>query len=176
MDFCFRNIYSERKAEPIRRDMPVFSMKTVYALRALQFLAERYETRHVLISEISKTEKIPKKFLETILLALKNEGILTSKIGKGGGYLLAMPPAKINLADVIKALEGNIALIPCADGDNSQKKCEHCDIYHSCGTRLVMTDVSENLAASLQEKTVADLVEETKKARQESAGSFDYMI
>jgi len=154
----------------------VFSMKTVYALRALQFLAEKYETGHVLISVISENEKIPKKFLETILLTLKNEGLLTSKIGKGGGYILALPPSQIHLDAVVKALEGDIALISCADSENGSNKCEHCESYNTCGTRLVMTSLSQELAMSLKNKTVKDLLEEARTARQQSSGSYDYMI
>lgn len=83
----------------------MFSMKTIYALRSAQYLAEKYNKGNVLIGEISENEKIPKKFLENILLILKKEGFLISKTGKGGGYSLMTSPEQISLADVIISLE-----------------------------------------------------------------------
>lgn len=154
----------------------MFSMKTIYALRSLQYLAEKYNKGNVLIGEISENEKIPKKFLENILLILKKEGFLISKTGKGGGYSLAASPEQISLADVIISLEGSIALIPCAEGSEGAYKCEHCEDHSTCGTSIVMQDVSEKLAELLKNKTAADLAEEAEKARQKSSGSYDYMI
>ncbi|ADD67036.1 transcriptional regulator, BadM/Rrf2 family [Denitrovibrio acetiphilus DSM 12809] len=154
----------------------MFSMKTVYALKALQYLAESHNQGNVMISVIAENEGIPKKFLETILLTLKNEGFLTSRIGKGGGYKLALAPNEINLKDIISALEGNIALIPCAVHETGEKKCDQCRDYELCGTRLILTKISERLADVLSSNTLADMIGETEKARQTSSNSFDYMI
>ena len=75
----------------------MLSMKAKYALLAVFALAREIDRKHVLISELAETEKIPKKFLEQILLQLKNQGILESKIGKGGGYFLNKPPQAITI-------------------------------------------------------------------------------
>ena len=75
----------------------MLSKKTQYALKALGYLAEKYGEGPVLISEISIKKKIPIKFLETILLELKQAKLLDSKKGKGGGYYLSQPPKKINV-------------------------------------------------------------------------------
>jgi len=76
-------------------------------------LSHEYKNGPVLIADISKKRKIPLKFLENILLELKKHGILNSKKGKGGGYFLAKAPQKIMLAEVMRLIDGPIALLPC---------------------------------------------------------------
>src|SRR6195952_80370 len=90
----------------------MLSKKTQYALKALGYLASKYGQGPVLISEISVHKKIPIKFLETILLELKQNNILDSKKGKGGGYYLLQPPKKTTLAQAIRVVGGPIALLP----------------------------------------------------------------
>ena len=91
----------------------MLSKKTQYAFKALTFMAERKKEGPVLIAEISKRKKIPLKFLENILLELKKAGLLDSKKGKGGGYFFKVEPADIRLAQVMRLIEGPIALLPC---------------------------------------------------------------
>lgn len=153
----------------------MFSMKTVYGLKALQFLASKDANEHVLISEIAEHEKIPKKFLETILLTLKNEGLLTSKIGKGGGYQLAFPPASVTMERVVSALEGPLALVPCVYEDTGSK-CEYCDDSSVCGVRLVMSSLTDEFIASLRSKTLQDMQTMTDEAVQNSQGLINYTI
>ncbi len=91
----------------------MLSKKTQYAFRALSYLAENYGKGPVLISNISTEKKIPLKFLENILNELKKADLLESKKGKGGGYSLRISPRNINLATVIRVINGPIALLPC---------------------------------------------------------------
>ena len=91
----------------------MLSKKSQYAFKALTYLASRFNEGPVLISEISKKKKIPLKFLENILLELKKADILDSKKGKGGGYFLNKEPAKIKVAQVIRLVNGPIAMLPC---------------------------------------------------------------
>jgi Rrf2 family protein len=88
----------------------MLSKKTQYAFQALMYLAQKEPNEPVLIAEISKKKKIPLKFLENILLELKNAGILESKKGKGGGYYFKESPKKVKLSAVMRLLDGPIAL------------------------------------------------------------------
>ena len=91
----------------------MLSKKSKYAIHALVYLAERDGQGPVQIGEIADSQNIPKKFLEAILLELKNGRILNSKKGKGGGYYLQRKPEEINLTEVIRLTNGAIALLPC---------------------------------------------------------------
>lgn len=153
----------------------MFSMKTVYGLKALQYLAVRGVGRHILISEVAEKEGIPKKFLETILLTLKNDGILISKIGKGGGYQLAMTPVEITMERIIRALEGPIALVPCA-ADESVSKCDYCEDFATCGVRLSMTRITDKLIGIMSQTTLADMLEDVDKAIQRKRNILNYVI
>ncbi len=153
----------------------MFSMKTVYGLKALQFMASRGSNEYLLISEIAEHEKIPKKFLETILLTLKNEGLLTSKIGKGGGYQLAFPPSSITMERVVSALEGPLALVPCVY-EETGSKCEYCDDSSVCGVRLMMTELTDEFRQSLRSRTLQDMQTMTEEAVQNSKGLINYTI
>ncbi|MDO9138652.1 MAG: Rrf2 family transcriptional regulator, partial [Lutibacter sp.] len=91
----------------------MLSKKTKYGLKALSYLARQVPNVPILISDISESENISKKFLESILLTLKKSGILSSKKGKGGGYYLIKNPNEIKISTVIRLLEGPIAMLPC---------------------------------------------------------------
>lgn len=145
------------------RDIPILiSKKTVYALRALEYLAKHKGDGPVLIDELSKKGNIPKKYLEAILLSLKNNGILTSKKGKGGGYSLGMAPNEIILGMVVRTLEGTIAPIKCAE-EKSSVPCDECDDDRVCGIRLVMIDVRQAISKVLDETTLADMLDMGEK-------------
>lgn len=133
----------------------MLSKKTQYALKALIFLAEKGNAEPVLIAEISKKKKIPLKFLENILLELKNAGILGSKKGKGGGYFFIADPAKVPLAKVIRLIEGPIALLPCVSL-NFYEKCKNCE-EKKCGINKVMMQVRDATLTILEHKTLADI-------------------
>lgn len=91
----------------------MISKKTKYAIKALVHLAKNYGKGPILIGTLSEQEKIPKKFLEAILLDLRKQGILESKMGAGGGYYLVKKPDEVLLSHIIRSTGGPIALIPC---------------------------------------------------------------
>src|SRR5690349_13167166 len=93
--------------------MTTLSRKARYALRALYALAAGEGGGPVLIADLAEREHIPRKFLEAILLELKNAGILQSKKGKGGGYTLGKRPDEITVGQVIRVIDGPLAPIPC---------------------------------------------------------------
>ncbi len=134
----------------------MLSKKTQYAFKALTFIAERKKEGPVLIAEIAKKKKIPLKFLENILLELRKAGLLESKKGKGGGYFFKVDPKDIRLAQVMRLIEGPIALLPCVSL-NFYEKCKDCD-EKKCGLNKVMIQVRDNTLAILETKTVFDLV------------------
>lgn len=135
----------------------MLSKKTQYALKALGYLATKYGEGPILISDIANQKKIPIKFLETILLELKQAKILDSKKGKGGGYFLAQPPKKISLATAMRVVGGPIALIPCVS-INFYEKCKDCD-EATCGLNKAMRITRNATLKILEKKTLLELVD-----------------
>lgn len=134
----------------------MLSKKSQYAFKALTYLAEKYNEGPVLISEISKKKKIPLKFLENILLELKKAGILESKKGKGGGYFLKKDPSKVNVANVIRLVNGPIAMLPCVSL-YFYERCKNCDENH-CGLHDMMILVRDASLNILEKSTLKDLL------------------
>ena len=153
----------------------MISKKTKYALKALGYLAEHFTGDPILISELAKEENIPRKFLEAILVALRKGGVLKSKIGKGGGYMLAQPAANITIGKVVSILEGGFALVECLN-DNVKAACEECGDPACCGIRLVMSDVKSAIDSVLESTTLADMVERSESARLHKSKIMDYSI
>src|SRR5436190_14381692 len=135
----------------------MLSKKTKYALKALGYLAGKYGQGPVLISEISRNRNIPIKFLETILLELKQNNILDSKKGKGGGYYLIQSPRKTTLATAIRLVGGPIALLPCVS-INFYEKCKDCDEL-TCGLNKAMAQTRDATLKILEKKTLAELID-----------------
>ena len=134
----------------------MISNKTKYGLHALMNLSEKYNKGPVLIADLAHEERIPKKFLELILLDLKNNGILQSKKGKGGGYQLARDPSEVKIGQVIRILDGPLAPVSCVS-QTAYKPCKECKDEHHCGIRLVMKDVREAMANILDKTSLADV-------------------
>src|SRR5262245_42578077 len=118
----------------------MLTMKAKYGLRAVTVLAREYGRGPVLIAELAASERIPHKFLELILLELKRKGILQSKKGKGGGYHLSRPPSAVSIGELIRALDGPIALLPCVS-QSAYRRCDECVDETTCGIREVMLEV-----------------------------------
>ncbi|MGF2414123.1 MAG: RrF2 family transcriptional regulator, partial [Ferruginibacter sp.] len=135
----------------------MLSKKTQYGLKALGYLASKYGEGPILISEIAKKKKIPIKFLESILLQLKNKGVLDSKKGKGGGYFLANAPKKTSLAVAIRIVDGPIAMIPCVSL-NFYEKCKDCN-EATCGLNKAMAFTRDATLKILEKKTLHDLID-----------------
>jgi Rrf2 family protein len=133
----------------------MLSKKTQYAFQALMYLAQKEDNGPVLIAEIAKKKKIPLKFLENILLELKKAGMLGSKKGKGGGYYFAKNPKDIQLATVMRLLDGPISLLSCVSL-YFYEKCRNCD-ENNCGLHTVMEQVRDANLRILEKRTVADI-------------------
>jgi len=157
--------------------MRQLSKRTQYSLRALYALARAYGQGPVLISHLAEEEAIPKKFLEQILLALKSSGLVESRKGKGGGYTLVQSPDKITVASVIRLMEGPLAPLPCAS-ETRFRKCDECVDIETCGTRIVMREVRDAIAAILDSTTLAMVCERVDQARQtkNEAAALTYEI
>lgn len=155
--------------------MQMLSKKSKYALRALLALARRRDQEPVLIAGLAEREGIPKKFLELILLELKNKGILQSKKGKGGGYALARMPEGISVGEVIRALDGPLAPVPCVS-HLAYRKCEECEDEATCGIRSLMHDVRDATANILDKESLADILHRTEQLQQEKRKVVDYAI
>jgi Rrf2 family protein len=138
----------------------MISKKTQYGLKALGYLADQYGKGPVLIAEIAEQKKIPLKFLENILLQLKQHHILESKKGKGGGYMLAAHPKKTTLAAIFRIIEGPIAMMPCVSL-NFYEKCKDCN-EKNCGLNRVMLLVRDANLKVLEKRTVYDLIDNPK--------------
>jgi Rrf2 family protein len=149
-------------------------MKAKYGLRALVALAKDHGKGPRLIADLAASEMIPRKFLELILLELKRKGILESKKGPGGGYNLNRPPSLISVGDVVRALEGPIALLPCVS-QSAYKRCDECVDELTCGIRLVMKDVRDASAAIFDGTTLEDVLDRGRRMA-ETRGPVMYHI
>ncbi len=135
----------------------MLSKKTQYGLKALGYLSEKYGEGPVLIADIASEKKIPIKFLENILLLLKQHNILESKKGKGGGYYLLVSPKSTSIASAIRIIDGPIALLPCVS-INFYEKCIDCD-ENNCGLKRTMALVRDATLKVLEKKNLLDLVD-----------------
>ncbi len=153
----------------------LISKKSTYGIKALMNMTRNSERGQVLISELAREENIPKKFLEAILLALKNGGVLTSRIGKGGGYSLAQSPKGVTIGRIIRILEGDFAPVSCLSETN-YAKCDECEDEASCGIRLVLADVQRAMNSVLDTVTLSEMVERSEAALQAGRQVFDYSI
>ncbi len=125
--------------------MMTLSQKGRYALRALYLLAADGSGHRSTTEALSRRGNIPRKFLELILVDLRNAGVLHSKKGKGGGYTLARDPSDIRLGEIIRITDGPFIALPCAR-DSGADQCEECDGHSACGTRMVMRQVTDAVA------------------------------
>jgi len=139
----------------------MISKKTKYAIKALLALARKKDKSPMTISEIAKQEKISKKFLETILLDMRRQGILKSKIGIGGGYYLLMKPKDIVLARLLRNIDGPIALLPCVSL-NFYERCDDCKDEVTCGIRKTFIEVRDATLKILSETTLEDILKKEK--------------
>ncbi|CAN7455356.1 MULTISPECIES: RrF2 family transcriptional regulator [unclassified Rhizobium] len=147
----------------------MISQKAKYALRALAALARAEAKRPMLIAEIAEQQKIPKKFLEQILLDLKHRGLVMSKRGKEGGYLLLRPPHEITFGEVLRMIDGPIAPLPCLS-QTAYRKCDDCLSEAECEIRHVFARVADATREVLFKSTIADTLYEDGRAAVMLAG------
>ena len=134
----------------------MLSKKTKYGLKALTFLAKQEGKTRIAIATISKSENISLKFLESILLTLRKNGILGSKKGKGGGYYLLKEPAEIPMTSIMRILEGPISMVPCVSL-NFYEKCDDCPDENACSVHNLMMQVRDNTLQIFRNTSLADL-------------------
>jgi Rrf2 family protein len=132
------------------------SKRGEYGIKALIHLASGEDPRGLVqIHEIAEREQIPVKFLEQILLTLKNAGLLRSRLGAGGGYYLARPADEITLGQIVRILDGPLAPIRCVS-QMAYERCV-CPDEATCGLRLAMLEVRNSIANILDHTTLADV-------------------
>jgi len=153
----------------------LISKKTKYGLKALLHLARQYDKGPILIADLAREENIPKKFLEAILLSLKNNGILHSRKGKGGGYYLGRHPSSITFGQAVRIMEGPLAPVPCVS-ETAYAPCTECQNEQTCGIRLVMKDVRDAIAKILDGTTLADALEKVDHAEEAQRGVLNFCI
>ena len=142
----------------------MITKRAKYALKALLYLAQQPAGQAVLIRDLAQAEGIPKKFLEQILLDLNRKGILQSRKGKGGGYLLGRPAEQIMMGDVIRLTDGPLAPVPCVS-KTAYHRCEECVDERTCLIRRTMKDVREAIAGIMDQTSLEDMLQKKRTSR-----------
>jgi Rrf2 family protein len=147
-----------------------------YALRALIDFGIAYELGRPLIKigELVKKENLPVKFLEQILMQLREAGFIEAKRGKGGGYLLAKPPKEIRFGEVIRLIDGPLAPIACVS-QTAYERCTCPDEDH-CGLRMLMLDVRNAIARILDRYVLGDVVDITLRKMRRDNVPIPFMV
>lgn len=147
------------------------SKRGEYGIKALIHLASSDDPRDVVqLREIAEREQIPAKFLEQILLTLKNAGVVRSRLGAGGGYYLARPASEITLGQIVRVLDGSLAPIRCVS-HIAYERCV-CPDEETCGLRLAMLQVRNSIADILDHTTLAAVAARSHKSGTKPAGQI----
>jgi Rrf2 family protein len=141
----------------------MLSKRAKYAIKALLALAEHRRDEPMRIADLAREEHIPAKFLELILLVLKHQGILQSRKGKGGGYLLGRDPKDIYLGQIVRMFDGPLAPVPCAS-QTAYVPCADCPNEAICGVHLAMKAVRDATAKVLDGTSLASLQGQVEQA------------
>jgi Rrf2 family protein len=136
----------------------MISQKSKYALKALATLADAQAGGEPLrIEEIAGRSGAPKRFLEHILLDMRNAGLISSRRGRVGGYLLIKDPATISVGAILRLIDGPIAPLPCLSR-NAYQRCEDCADEETCRIRRVLADVFSAYLLVIESVTLADFL------------------
>jgi Rrf2 family protein len=143
----------------------MFSTKSEYGVRVMVELARRGGDEPVPLAEIAEYEGLPLAYLEHLVARLRRAGLIDSRRGAHGGYLLAREPSSITMAEVVEALEGTIAPVECisSDADGTLRCARETDPEHVCTTKVLWTRVRGAIVQTLQETTLAELVPTTRE-------------
>ena len=141
----------------------MLSKRAKYAIKALLALAEHGRNEPMRIADLAREQHIPAKFLELILLVLKHQGMLQSRKGKGGGYLLARDPKDIYLGQIVRMFDGPLAPVPCAS-QTAYVPCADCPHEAVCGVHLAMKAVRDATAKVLDGTSLASLQGQVEQA------------
>jgi Rrf2 family protein len=136
----------------------MLTSRAKYALRATVALAERFPSAAwTSASELAETADVPKKFLEAILTQLRDQGLVESRRGPAGGHRLTSAPALITVADVIRSIDGPLAMTPCASATAFQA-CDDCVDIETCQLKFVMREARDAAAEVLERCSLADVL------------------
>lgn len=135
----------------------MLSAKAKYGLKAMVYLAEHETDGNVSVAEIAERQNIPKKFLDTILLELKNNGLVHSRKGKFGGYMLARSGMKVTVGQIVRILDGPLALVSCAS-QTAYARCIDCADENACQIRRIMKQIRDSTAAIMDNTSLRDLL------------------
>jgi len=149
----------------------MLSNKGKYGLKAMAHLAGMPPGRPALVADIAAQNNIPKKFLDAILGELRNAGLVHSRKGRGGGYVLAALPSEIMVGQIIRALDGPLAPIACASR-NFYRACSDCAPDRPCSVQRMMVDVRDSIARILDTRSLAAL----RALGEPGADDFTYVI
>ena len=150
----------------------MISQKAKYALRALAALARAKPSEPMLIGDIAEAQNIPKKFLEQILLDMKHHGIVVSRRGKQGGYLLLRPAENITFGEILRMIDGPVAPLPCLS-ITAYRKCDDCASEELCAVRAGFAEAYDSSLRVLEATTIAQALKtaEGRRRRRRAAGS-----
>ena len=151
----------------------MLSKRAKYGLRALVYLAQHQGEGPIQIGNIAEELNIPRKFLEAILLDLRNEGILQSRKGRDGGYYMERSPDTVPLGRIIRFIDGPLASVPCVS-QTAYARCDDCPNEKTCVIRCVMKEVRDATAKILDGSTLDSLV--VKASELERIPELEYQI
>lgn len=133
----------------------MISQRARYAFKAMVALARAKPGEGLQIRQLCEQEKLPRKFLEQILLSLKAAGYITSRRGRDGGYEMLKDPEKIHIGPLLRTVDGPIAPLPCLSR-TAYRRCEDCRDETACGLRAILADTHEAVLAILEKRTLAE--------------------
>jgi Rrf2 family protein len=142
----------------------MISQKAKYAFKALLYLAERTPETTAPIEEIARSEGVPRKFLEQILLELKHSGLIASRRGRSGGYHLVRPANEITIGYVLRIIDGPIAPLPCLSR-TAYRRCKDCRDEANCSVRRLFSQTYEAMLATMDGATLAGVLPGRKAGR-----------
>ncbi len=142
----------------------MLTQRSRYGLRAMLLLAKVPKSgKPVPISGIADQTKVPRKFLEIIFTDLRGAGLVKSTRGKQGGFKLSRAPHLISFGDIIRVIEGPLALVPCVSR-TAYRRCKDCEDEATCEIRRAMLDVRDDTARILDGRSLADAITEEREA------------
>jgi Rrf2 family protein len=134
----------------------VLTKKGKYGLKAMVHLAQFPPGQPIPVADVATAQQIPKKFLDAILGELRNSGFVHSKMGKGGGYTLARDAENISVGDIVRAIDGPLAPLPCAS-KSRYRRCDDCKSEAQCAVRMMMVDAQRALSEVLDNCSLAQM-------------------
>ncbi|WP_409758114.1 RrF2 family transcriptional regulator [Aestuariivirga sp.] len=141
----------------------MISQRARYAFKAMIALARAEPGKGLQIRQLCEQERLPRKFLEQILLALKAAGYLTSRRGRDGGYELLKPPDTIAIGPLLRVIDGPIAPLPCLSR-TAYRKCEDCRDEAHCELRIAFSKAYARYLSALETTTLAEVMNSAKTA------------